>query len=50
METHTKKDMGILITDKKEVTVILPIHCTAEERNYSALLAEHHFVLYLGWV
>lgn len=50
METHTKKDMGIFITDKKEVIIILPIHCTAEERNYSALLAEHYFVLYLGWV
>lgn len=24
---------------KKEVIIILPIHCTAEGRNYSALLA-----------
>lgn len=42
--------MDTFITGKKVVIIMLPIPCTAEERNYSALWAEQHFVLYLGWV
>lgn len=42
--------MDVFITGKKAAIITLPIPCTAEERNYSALWAEQHFVLDLGWV